>query len=100
MNKITSTESYGVARHYAYAFIKVYLQRYIDSFVGKENLKEFDAIDQLLSKESNLCSNFRFYCLKLLRTKMTIKEIVNDYIKKKKFRWISLVNEINFFEEN
>lgn len=29
---------------------------------------------------------------------MTIKEIVNDYIKKKKCQWISLVNEIEVFK--
>jgi hypothetical protein len=54
-----------------------------------------------LSKKENLiCANLRFYCLKLLRTKLPIKEIVTEYIKKTRCKWISLLTETDFFLEN
>lgn len=57
-----------------------------------------EIIDELLSKKENIyCANFRFYCLKLLRTKMTIKEIKQRYINLDIVKWIKLINEIDMF---
>ena len=64
----------GIAKHFALAFCKVFLNCYINKFAQLLNLREFEVIDDILSRKDNMyCANLRFYCAKLLRTKMTLK---------------------------
>lgn len=90
-----------MAKHFGFAFLKVYLEHYIQSFSKKEQLDVFTKIDELLSKKEHpISANLRFYCLKLLRSKLPIKEIQKEFVHTKRSNWIGEIKEIDFFFEN
>lgn len=73
INHITTGNVQGIGVLFAFAFIKIILNQYISLLLAKNNSNEMIVIDRILAKENIYCNNFKFYCLKLLRTRLPIK---------------------------
>lgn len=56
-----------------------------------------EKVDKVLTKETPIIINARFYCLKLMRKSLTLKELQTNYIKATHANWVLKMKDI--FEE-
>ena len=78
---------------YLFAFAKFYLSCYIEALEKENKMNFFEVIDAKLCEQGSIMENLRLYCLKLLRRKMTVKEIYDKYYKMKKVDWTEFMKE-------
>jgi hypothetical protein len=80
-----------VGPHFAFAFLKAFLKEYVGRILAGENSQKMFDIDSHLTKQHIFADNLRFFCLKLIRGQMPIKEIKEKFIKIKRYEWITML---------